>query len=271
MGHENTTARRVRLGLNQLLHSTPVRRCRAGAGPAKGNLANMPMMLLKWMRLGALALLLPGGAGLASADEAMALQPLAPVLPGALPGAFVEVPATLQTLQQLRAGGYVLFLRHGATDNTRPDRTPAVDLDDCSTQRPLNAQGWAQQLALGQALRRAHIPVTELRISPLCRTRDSARAAFPGLKPVVDPLLIYAANLTEAEKAPVVANTRRWLSVSVPPGQNRVLLAHASNLMEVMGYFPQESMLVVLRPKGEQHGFEYVASIPHGAWARLLP
>ena len=30
-------------------------------------------------------------------------------------------------------------------------------------------------------------------------------------------------------------------------------------------------MLVVLRPKGEQHGFEYVASIPHGAWARLLP
>ncbi|MDD2536695.1 MAG: hypothetical protein PHW78_09145, partial [Macromonas bipunctata] len=92
-------------------------------------------MLLKWMRLGALALLLPGGAGLASADEAMALQPLAPVLPGALPGAFVEVPDTARTLQQLRAGGYVLFLRHGATDNTRPDRAPAVDLDDCGTQR----------------------------------------------------------------------------------------------------------------------------------------
>lgn len=264
MGHENTTARRVRLGLNQLLHSTPVRRCRAGAGPAKGNLANMPMMLLKWMRLGALALLLPVGAALAAADDAAAPRPVPPA-------AFVEVPATAQTLQRLRGGGYVLYLRHGATDNTHPDRTPAVDLNDCSTQRPLNAQGWAQQQAVGQALRRAGVPVTELRISPMCRTRDSARAAFPDLKPVVDPLLVYAANLTEADKAPVVANTRRWLSAPVPLGQNRVLLAHASNLMEVMGYFPKESMLVVLRPKGEQHGFEYVASIPHGAWARLLP
>ena len=216
----------------------------------------MPTMLLKGMLprrgcLAALALLWPAGAALATT--------------------FVEVPATPQTLQRLRAGGYVLYLRHGATDNTRPDRTPAVDLNDCNTQRLLNAQGWAQQQAVGQALRRAGIPVAELRISPMCRTRDSARAAFPDLKPVVDPLLIYVANLSEAEKAPVVANVRYWLSAPVPPGQNRVLLAHASNLMEVMGYLPKESMLVVLRPKGEQHGFEYVASIPHGAWAGLLP
>lgn len=219
------------------------------------------MMLLKWMRLGALVLPLWGGAMLAFADTLHIAQSLE----------FVEATATPQVLQRLRAGGYVLYLRHGATDNTHPDRTPTVDLDDCSTQRPLNTQGWAQQRMVGQALRRAHIPVTQLRISPMCRARDSAHAAFPDLKPVVDPLLIYPANLTEVEKAPVVANTRHWLSAPVSPGQNRVLLAHASNLMEVMGYFPKESMLVVLRPKGELHGFEYVASIPYGAWARLVP
>jgi len=32
-------------------------------------------------------------------------------------------------------------LRHGATDNSRPDRVPAVDLKDCATQRPLTAEG----------------------------------------------------------------------------------------------------------------------------------
>ncbi len=224
----------------------------------------MAKLLLRWLRLSVLALLVPCVPWWVGAAELPAVR--SPVT-----GAFVEVPATAATVQQLRAGGYVLYLRHGTTDNTRPDRTPAVDLNDCNTQRPLNSQGRAQQQVVGQALRRAHIPVTELRVSPMCRTRDSARAAFPDLTPVVDPLLVYAANLTEAEKAPVVANTRHWLSASVPAGQIRVLLAHASNLMEVMGYFPKESMVVVFRPKGEQHGFEYVASIPHGAWAALVP
>ena len=84
------------------------------------------------------------------------------------------------------------------------------------------------------------------------------------------PRLIYLGNFTDAEKAPIVARTRQLLSMPVPSGSNRLVLAHAPNLMDLMGYFPKEGTLVVFRPLGEAAGFEYIASIPAGQWGELL-
>lgn len=181
---------------------------------------------------------------------------------------FAEVLATADTLRQLRAGGFTLYLRHGNTDNSRPDRVPSVDLDDCSTQRPLNEEGRAVAARVGQAMRKARIPFGEMHISPLCRVRDTVAAAFPKVPYQVDKDLMYVANLTEEQKVPIIARTRHLLSAPVPAGSNRLLVAHAPNLMELIGYFPKEATLVVLRPKGTS--FEYVASIPPSHWTSLL-
>ncbi len=183
---------------------------------------------------------------------------------------FVEVPATTQLLQQLQAGGYTLYLRHGPTNNSIADRVPAVDLNDCGTQRPLTEAGQALMAKVGQSMRQAKIPIGEFRVSPLCRAKDSAAAAFPDRAPEVDPLLMYVANFTASQKAPVISNTRRLLSVPVASGENRLLLAHAPNLMELIGYFPKEGTLVIFRPKGERSGFDYLASVAPEAWADLL-
>lgn len=183
---------------------------------------------------------------------------------------FIERAATSKTLAQLRQGGFVLYLRHATTDNSKPDRLPAVDLRDCSTQRPLNDAGRAQAARVGQALRAAHIRVKSIYISPLCRVKETAAVAFPGRKVEVDLKLMYTGNLTDAQKAPIVANTRRLLSKPVAAGSNRLVIAHAPNLMDLMGYFPREATLVVFRPRGKA-GFDYVASIPPDMWAELLP
>lgn len=183
---------------------------------------------------------------------------------------FTEVLATPQTLRQLQGGGYTLYLRHGPTNNAVADRVPKVDLNDCSTQRPLTEAGRELMAAVGKAMRQAGIPVGEFKVSPMCRARDSAKAAFPQLSPVVDPLLMYVANFTAEDKAPIVANTRLLLSRPVTGGVNRLVLAHAPNIMELLGYFPKEGTLVILRPKGEQAGFDYVASVPAAAWPDLL-
>jgi phosphohistidine phosphatase SixA len=183
---------------------------------------------------------------------------------------FHEVLATPDTLEQLRAGGFVLYLRYGFTDNSRPDRVPSVDLNDCATQRPLTAEGLAVAARVGEALRRARIPLGEVRVSPLCRAKESAAAALgPGQPYVIDHDLMYTANLTSAEKGPILANTRRLLSAPVPPGTNRLLLAHAPNLMDLIGYFPKEATLVIFRPQGPD-GFRYVASVPPTLWSELL-
>lgn len=183
---------------------------------------------------------------------------------------FIEMRATQATLALLREGGFALYLRHGLTDASRPDRFPQVDLADCQTQRLLSAEGRALAAQVGRAIRSAGIPIGDIHISPLCRVKDTATAAFPGQPVEVDLNLMYTGNLTDAQKAPVVARTRHWLSAPVAPGSNRLVIAHGPNLMDAMGYFPKETTLVVLRPRGEQ-GFDYVASIPADLWPQLLP
>ena len=196
-----------------------------------------------------------------------AAEPGAPTIPVAGPQ-FVEKAATRDTLARLRQGGFTLYLRHATTDNSKTDRLPAVDLNDCSTQRPLTDKGRAQASRVGHALRTARIPIKSIHISPMCRVKDTAAAAFPGQQVQVEFKLMYTSNLTDAQKAPIVANTRQLLATPVAAGSNRLVIAHGPNLMDVMGYFPKEATLVVFRPKGKNM-FEYVASIPPDLWAAI--
>lgn len=201
--------------------------------------------------------------------------PAAPALadaagnPPAAAARFVEIPLDASALAQLRRGGFTLYLRHGTTDNTRADRVPEVDLKDCSTQRPLTPEGRELSAHVGEHIREARIPIGDIHVSPLCRARESATAAFPGQSLLIDKNLIYTANLTDAQKLPIIANTRRLLSAAVAPGSNRLLVGHAPNLMDLIGYFPREGTLVVFRPK-QAAGFDYVGSIPPGLWDSLL-
>ena len=185
---------------------------------------------------------------------------------------FVEKTATKELLGEMRQGGFVLYMRHGNTDNSRADAVPKVDLNDCATQRVLSDEGRRVAARVGKYLREARIPVGEVIHSPMCRARDSARLAFPDLGSKLRPELglTYSSNLTTEEKQPVLVKTRELLSTPVAPGTNRVLVAHAPNLADLMGYFVKpEATVVVMRPLGDGR-FEYLASIHPGMWPKLL-
>ncbi len=182
---------------------------------------------------------------------------------------FEKKSATIEMIRQLQAGGFVLYMRHGPTDTSRPDRVPRVDLDDCSTQRPLSKEGRDISIQVGDAIRQAAIPVGEIQSSPMCRTKETAEVAFEK-EFIVNEFLMYTSNLTSKEKVPRIANTNRLLSTPVPVGENLVLVAHAPNLMDVMGYFPKpEGVVVIFKPLGKQ-GFKYIASIEPQQWQELL-
>lgn len=183
--------------------------------------------------------------------------------------AFQEKAVTVETLKLLRKGGYVLYMRHGNTDTSRPDRAPQVDLNDCSTQRPLTEEGRKVAAQVGEAMRKLKIPVGEIHSSPLCRAKESAQAAFGG-NFTVNNNLMYTSNLTDEEKKPITQQTRELLSKPVPEGANRVLVAHAPNLMDLMGYFPKpEATVAIFKPDGSK-GFEYIGSIPPAQWQQFL-
>lgn len=211
---------------------------------------------------------LAGCLGFLSAP-AFSAETAAKIAPVATKEKFVEIPATREILNKLRDGGFVLYLRHGHTDNSRPDRVPSVDLNDCSTQRQLNEVGRQVAREVGQAMRKAQILIGEIHISPLCRVKNTALEAFPGRKYVIEGYLMYTANLTSQQKQPILSRTRALLSAPVAAGKNRLVIAHAPNLMDLIGYFPKEATLVIFRPQGGGE-FAYVASIPPALWPELL-
>ena len=143
--------------------------------------------------------------------------------PGNGKKAFSEVMATRATLDQLRAGGHVLYIRHGNTDNSRADRFPNVDLNDCETQRILNDDGRRLMREIGRQLREARIPVSEILVSPMCRTRESATLMFGERFAVSEPLM-YSANMTREQKQPRLEALKKLLAAPLPAGSNRLLL-----------------------------------------------
>lgn len=182
---------------------------------------------------------------------------------------FQQVIANKDTLQELRKGGYVLYMRHGNTDSSKPDRVPNIDLNDCTTQRPLTPAGKATARKVGEFIRQSRIPLGDVFSSPLCRAKESAIAAF-GEKMWVENDLMYTANLTSEEKKPIIAKTRFLISEIPAPNTNRVVVAHAPNLADVMGLFvTPEGTVVVIKPLGDGE-FEYIASIPPTLWGDLL-
>jgi phosphohistidine phosphatase SixA len=180
-----------------------------------------------------------------------------------------EAPrATRETIQALKQGGYVLYMRHAASDTSKPDRAPEVDLKDCATQRPLSDDGRRQAAHIGKAIRALGIPIGEILVSPYCRVKETAELAFGGSY-TVRPSLRSTSNMSEAGKGPLLEDLRALLAKPVPHGGNRLLLSHNAPLMDAVGIFPKpEGVVLVFRPNGKG-GADRVATITPDEWDRL--
>lgn len=182
---------------------------------------------------------------------------------------FTEKEIAQEQLGKLRDGGYVIYMRHGKTDPSQPD-LPNVVFNDCSTQRLLSDEGRKMAAEIGKYLRSLRIPIQEIYVSPMCRTRESARLVFgPEARLIILNELFSSTNQTSEQKKPIIATTRRLLSEKTAAGSNRFILAHAPNLADTMGYFPKaEATVVIFKPLG--NSFEYIGSIRPEQWPGLL-
>lgn len=183
--------------------------------------------------------------------------------------AFIERLAKPDLISRLRKGGYILYIRHGNTDNSNSDNFPFVDLNDCSTQRLLSDQGRKLMKQVGQSIRNAKLPIGEIFVSPMCRTKESAQLAF-GDKFTVSELLIVSANMTSSEKKPLTDELKKLLSKPVARGTNRVILSHAPNLADLIGLFVKPEGSVIVFEHDDSSGYKYIASIPPSLWKSLI-
>jgi phosphohistidine phosphatase SixA len=172
----------------------------------------------------------------------------------------------LELVRAVREGGHVLYLRHALTDRSRED-DPAVDLDDCATQRNLSEEGREQARAIGEAMRALDLPLGEVLSSEYCRTRDTAELAFGAS--TVEPALTGFPEESDPTYAARVRETEELLGSPPEDGENTVLVAHVKNLEEVAGIEIAEGELAVFEPLGERR-WRLRGRIPPDLWDDLV-
>lgn len=187
---------------------------------------------------------------------------LAAALAGAAVPAWAQAPAApeLALLQALRAGGLVLYFRHGATDTGGVDR---IDWPR-SRQRLLSPEGQAQARAVGQVFERHRIGIEEVLASPFARCHDFAQIAFGRVQ---DDRQLLGLLSQDSGRQQRIDYSLALLRRGVPPGRNRVMVGHSSNIREATGVSLPEGGAVLVRPDaGAERGFTVLGQLLAADW-----
>jgi phosphohistidine phosphatase SixA len=156
----------------------------------------------------------------------MAVRILLLILVALAAGCGEEEAAQDPLVRTLQQGGNVLVLRHAISD---AEINRQELLRSCALQRNLSEQGREQARAIGEAMRALRIPTGDVRSSPMCRTRDTARLAFGRVtldRDLVSPGVIG----TEVDDTQRAVALRVMVEDAPPAGENTVLVTHTGNI-----------------------------------------
>jgi phosphohistidine phosphatase SixA len=129
---------------------------------------------------------------------------------------------------------------------------PGMVVGNCSTQRNLSAQGREQAQGIGRALRAGGVAVGEVWHSQWCRTRDTARLAFPGVQaPVLRPEPVFNSFFSDREQETRYTKAGRELLLGWRGPGALVVVTHQVNITALTGVFPQSGEGVVLLRKDQ--------------------
>lgn len=138
-----------------------------------------------------------------------------------------------QYVDALRRGNCVVLIRHAQTVSGIGD-PPGMRLDDCSTQRDLSPQGYAQARKFGQWFLKHQLRPTAVKSSQWCRCLNTARAAFDrknfGTELPVEPWIalnsFFQGQGDRDQQLAQVMSAARALALRRSAGQFEVWVSH---------------------------------------------
>ncbi|WPB83001.1 histidine phosphatase family protein [Sediminicoccus rosea] len=146
--------------------------------------------------------------------------------------------------EALRQGAIVMFRHAYAPGGGDP---AGMRLGECATQRNLDAQGRAQAVRIGEAIRAQGVTVGAVLTSQWCRTTETAELAFPGQS---RPEPAFNSFFGDRPAGPALtAAARRILLAWAGPGALFVS-THQVNITGLTGIVPASGEGVVLRAEG---------------------
>jgi phosphohistidine phosphatase SixA len=184
-------------------------------------------------------------------------------------GQTASVPPA-EWIAALRNGGYVMVLRHGATNADQADTDP-LNIADISKQRQLSEAGRALAKSMGDSLHKLNIPVGQVQTSKFYRAIETGKLL--GFGDVSQSFDYSEGGLVVSPKE----NERRAQALraaagTVPPaGTNVVIVTHKPNILDAFGkdwFDVREGEMSIFKPEGGGR-YTLVARVPAADWAKL--
>ncbi len=176
-------------------------------------------------------------------------------------------------VRELRKGGYVLYMRHGAVlPSTTDKRGTNAWWRDCQNTQRLAPEAQPRARAVAEALVRQRISVYAVYTSEFCRAVDTA-VHFGLITANRTPVLNDVGALPDTQTQTIeryAAAIQTLLSDTTPPKVNRVLIGHVMppNIVHPsLSYLPEGNVAIF---KADGNGqFHYVTSLSPGQWQWL--
>src|SRR5712671_3717747 len=172
-------------------------------------------------------------------------------------------------VKALRAGGFVIVVRHGATFPDQADSDP-FNFDNIAAQRNLNDKGKALAKAFGNALLRAGVPVGKVFTSKYSRAYETAViAGFKDIEKTTDltegGLVVSPNEISRRSEA-----FRKLLTTAPAPGTNTILITHKPNIIDAFGkewFDVKEGEASLFRP--ENGTYKLIARVQMEEWPHI--
>jgi len=143
-------------------------------------------------------------------------------------------------VSSLKAGGYVIVVRHVATDDSQKDVYP-IRFDDMTAQRQLSEAGREMARQLGVAIKRLGAPIGEVYTSKLNRAVETGKLLTGKDVSPVDELTDSGAGSASAMASPEAKNAkvgrivRDLVNTTPKAGLNTLAITHKTNIADAFG------------------------------------
>ena len=144
-------------------------------------------------------------------------------------------------MNSLKDGEKLIFIRHAyAPGGGDPNN---FNLNDCSTQRNLNAEGKTQAKNIGKFFLENKINIEQVLSSEWCRCKDTARIAFNNFSTKSFLNSFYSKKFTK-NKTTQIKELKSFVK-KFKSSKNLILVTHYVVIQEVLNYAPSSGEIVV--------------------------
>jgi phosphohistidine phosphatase SixA/plastocyanin len=170
----------------------------------------------------------------------------------------------------MKQGGYVIVLRHGATNPNQADTDP-LHRDNIASQRLLSAQGREVAARVGDSFRKLGIPLGKVYSSEFNRATETAKLVSGKSVTTTPDLTEGGLVVSPAENARRAKALKGMASTAPDAGVNTLIVTHKPNILDAFGedwFGSKEGEASVFKPDGSNN-LVLVARVQPADWIKI--